>query len=162
MDVRRTGGVVLFVVGSVWALFFATIVVAAAIHGDLRAALRTGLFALVPLAILLVGARLMRGPDVRALTAPPPARRVGVVPLPGPDDVSGLPTPITACPDCGYLGVRMPTLEDGLWPGGGELGDRKVCPRCAYQGLVPSFPDGESYRAFVASLQPAGPQSPSA
>ena len=67
-------------------------------------------------------------------------------------DVSDLPEPITACPDCGYLAIRMPGIGDGLWPGGGETGSRMVCPRCDWQGLPVSFERREDYAEFLREL----------
>jgi hypothetical protein len=45
----------------------------------------------------------------------------------------------------------MPQIADGLWPGGGELSDRRVGTRCGYQGLAIRFRSGD-YREFVAQL----------
>ncbi|HEX2021797.1 MAG TPA: hypothetical protein VHH36_03740 [Candidatus Thermoplasmatota archaeon] len=105
----------------------------------------------VPLAFVLIGRRLAF-PSVRKETTAPPRARPPPMPVPAPEDVADLPKPVTACPDCGFLGIRMPQVADGLWPGGGELGDRKVCPRCGWQGLAVSFQTGEAYRAFLQDL----------
>lgn len=84
-----------------------------------------------------------------------PARaRPRPAPMPAvPDaELADLPQPVSACPDCGYLGIRMPAIGDGLWPGGGELGDRMVCPRCQWQGLPVRFDRREDYGAFLRDL----------
>ena len=73
------------------------------------------------------------------------------VPVPAQDELSGVPEPVTACPNCGFLGVRPPGVQDGVWPGGGELMG-VVCPRCGYRGVPVEFPRREDYRAFLAEL----------
>jgi hypothetical protein len=77
---------------------------------------------------------------------PPPA---GVPTL---DELEDVPVPITACPECGYLGIRFPGIRDGVWPGGGETGARFVCPRCGYQGIPIEFEERDAYRAFLEDL----------
>lgn len=66
--------------------------------------------------------------------------------------VAKLDGPVSACPECGYLGIRAPGIRDGLWPGGGETGGRFVCPRCDWQGIPVEFEDGDAYAAFVRGL----------
>ncbi|HET6406159.1 MAG TPA: hypothetical protein VFH78_16090 [Candidatus Thermoplasmatota archaeon] len=104
------------------------------------------------LAFVLIGRRLVRPPERLAAGAEPRRRAVEPVPLPSAADADSLPKPITACPDCGFLGIRMPTIHDGLWPGGGETGGRFVCPRCDWQGLPVSFPTGSAYVGYVSDL----------
>lgn len=102
----------------------------------------------LPLAFLLVGWRLAHPrPE-------PPAtpRAVSPVPVVPASDAAVLRVPIDACPDCGFLGIRMPTIHDGLWPGGGETGARMVCPRCDWQGLPASFTSPEAYAEFTRDL----------
>ena len=102
----------------------------------------------LPLAFLLVGWRLAHPrPEPPAV-----ARVVTPVPVVPASDAAALPTPIDACPECGFLGIRMPTIHDGLWPGGGETGARMVCPRCDWQGLPASFVSAESYAEFTRDL----------
>lgn len=157
MDIRRTAGWVLVVVAGLFATAAAgSIILAATLSASPRENLpalmmlvnpySTGFFAVV---FLLVGWRMARQrPDIELLRARP----VPPVEVPDAADVSDLPAPISACPDCGFLGIRMPQIEDALWPGGGELGDRKVCPRCGFQGLAVSFDSGDEYATFVRGL----------
>lgn len=98
-----------------------------------------------------IARRVMHPEHVPAVVHPRPDRRPPV-PAPAPEDLEGVPEPTTACPDCGYLGVRMPELRDGLWPGGGELGGRIVCGRCGYQGVPVSFERREEYAAFLREM----------
>jgi hypothetical protein len=65
--------------------------------------------------------------------------------------------PVSACPRCGYLGVRAPGVRDGLWPGGGETGARFVCPRCQYQGIPIEFDNGDDYAQWVRELHGEAP-----
>lgn len=74
------------------------------------------------------------------------------VPHVGGADISTLPEPVTACPDCGFLGIRSPGIQDGVWPGGGEL-VAVLCPRCDYRGLPLLFPRREDYAEYVDGLQ---------
>lgn len=67
------------------------------------------------------------------------------------DDLAGVPEPVTACPDCGYLGIRPPGVQDGVYPGGGEL-ILQVCPRCNYRGLPLRFEQREDYADFLRTL----------
>lgn len=102
----------------------------------------------LPLAFLLVGWRLAHPrPE-------PPAtpRDVTPVPVVPEGEAAALRVPIDACPECGFLGIRMPTIHDGLWPGGGETGARMVCPRCDWQGLPASFATTEDYAEFTREL----------
>lgn len=92
--------------------------------------------------------------------AAPPEPRVRPVPPVSPagsDDLSGVPEPVKACPDCGFLGIRPPGIQDGVWPGGGEL-IFQVCPRCDYRGLPVEFQRREEYGAFLRDL--AGDDAP--
>ena len=135
--------------------------VAAALAGPRTAnRVKWACFALLfwPTALLVVYRRA-RGRDAdgeptggAAPTSPPP--RVEPVPAPGSDDLVDLPEPVSACPRCGYIGIRMPTLADGVALGGGEIGFH-VCPRCHYRGMPLVFPTREEYGAFVRELHAA-------
>ncbi|GEM_PF-4565900 len=116
----------------------------------------TGLwFGALALGLAAVGARgLAAGP-----TSPRPepeqvARSLAKTPVPPVDDatLADLPQPLTACPDCGYLGIRPATVRDGAFAGGGTLLSQQVCPRCGYQGLPLSFEKREQYGAFLREL----------
>lgn len=106
-------------------------------------------FLALPLAFLLVGWRLSHPRALAEAIRPRAVTPVSVVPE---AEAAALRIPIDACPDCGYLGIRMPTIHDGLWPGGGETGARMVCPRCDWQGLPASFVTPESYAEFTREL----------
>ena len=73
------------------------------------------------------------------------------MPVPALADLDGVPEPVTACPNCAFLGIRPPRMQDGAWAGGGELLG-VACPRCGYLGVPVEFPRRADYRAFVASL----------
>ena len=107
-------------------------------------------FAGMSLAFILIGRRLVRPPT--SDLAPVVPRGVTPVPVVPESEASALRVPIEACPDCGFLGIRMPTIHDGLWPGGGETGARMVCPRCDWQGLPVSFREAASYAEFTRDL----------
>lgn len=148
------GGVVTaFLAASLLLAIVQAVTRAATLSAALAYVAGTFFYVFVPLllftAVTVVGWRLAFPPPFAPV---PRARPVGPVPVPSEDAVRGLRMPVTACPDCGYLGLRMPQRGDGLWPGGGELGERRVCPRCGYQGIAVSFGTGEDYRAFVAGL----------
>lgn len=105
-------------------------------------------------ALLLLLARRARGqgglgvlPDDEGFPEPH-----APVPVPAAEDLEGVPEPVSACPNCAFLGIRPPGVQDGVWPGGGELVG-VVCPRCGYRGVPVEFPRREDYRAFVASAQ---------
>lgn len=84
-------------------------------------------------------------------TTPRPDRRPPVAPV-SEEAIAALPEPVTACPDCAYIGIRTPELRDGVVPGGGEIGDKIVCPRCGYQGLAVRFDKREDYGEFLRDL----------
>lgn len=92
-------------------------------------------------------------------TTPRPDRRPPVAPVDAAA-IASLPEPVRACPECAYVGVRMPEIGDGLWPGGGELGDRIVCPRCGYQGIAVLFERREEYGAHLRDLAGQGAGQP--
>ena len=107
-------------------------------------------------ALMRIGLRLLRPEHVAAALEARPHRRPPVRPV-APEDLAGVPEPVTACPDCGFLGIRMLTLQDGVALGGGEIGDKMNCPRCGYQGLAIRFERREDYGAFLRELAPAHP-----
>ena len=67
------------------------------------------------------------------------------------EDLAYVPEPVKACPECGFLGIRPPGVQDGVWPGGGEL-ILQVCPRCDYRGLPLEFARREDYADFLRRL----------
>lgn len=151
MEFRRSAGWFFVVFGAVGIVFSAIVAVTALPGlGILLGIVAFPFVAALPLAMFVVGWRLTHP---RAPSGEPIARRrVEPVPIVPDADAGALPLPITACPDCGFLGIRMPTIHDGLWPGGGETGARMACPRCDWQGLPVSFRTGEAYADFVRSL----------
>lgn len=89
----------------------------------------------------------------------PRARPVHPIPPVAAADLEGVPEPVEACPDCGFLGIRPPGIQDGVWPGGGEL-VLQVCPRCGYRGLPVTFSKREDYGEFLEQLAAPDPPSP--
>lgn len=137
------------------ALYFGLVALGAAalgayLAGPGRRIKWAGLCFLLPFALLWLVARRARGIDV---DGPPPAPRPAPEPVPvaPPEAVQSLRTPVTACPDCGFLGVRPPSLGDGVFAGGGEL-IGVVCPRCHYRGIPVEFARGEDYLDYVRKL----------
>ena len=160
MDLRRAAGwlfVVLGAIGIVLSLVF--VVTTTRGLGVLLGLLALPLVAALPLALLVVGWGMTHP---RAEARSPTPRVVTPVPPVPESDAAALKLPIEACPDCGYLGIRMPAIHDGLWPGGGETGARMVCPRCDWQGLPASFPTTESYAEFTRDLNTRGGEGASA
>lgn len=67
-------------------------------------------------------------------------------------ELEGIPEPVTACADCGFLGVHPAQLEDGGIPGTSDLMSERVCPRCGYQGLPIELPTREDYVEYLREL----------
>lgn len=127
-----------------------------------RSRIKWACFCLVlPFVILFVLYRRARGltpdgePRFTTGAPSPPPRRLRVqpppVPVPSEEDLRDVPEPVSACPDCGFLGIRSPGVQDGVWPGGGEL-VFQVCPRCQFRGQPVVFRRREDYNRFVAEL----------
>lgn len=102
-------------------------------------------------ATVRIARRLLR-PEPLDMDATPRADRRPPVPPVDDAALGAVPEPVTACPDCGFLGIRMLGISDGVWPGGGEIGDKMTCPRCGYQGLAMRFERREEYGAFLREL----------
>lgn len=121
------------------------------------------LFSPIGLIMLVIYWRVRRA-RLHPTPIDPTPRRDVRPPIPPVDDeaIAAIPEPVTACPDCAFLGVRMPGIRDGLWPGGGELGDRIVCPRCGYQGLAVRFEKREDYGQFLRDLATPPPNAETA
>lgn len=115
--------------------------------GALSAAAQGGL-------VLLVRRKLVKERFEWEGPAPPPpvAHGVDVDEV----DLSGIPEPVEACPHCGYLGIRAPTVADGGIPGTAEISDVRVCRRCGYRGLATFFETREEYRGFLKGLARGG------
>jgi len=150
MDARRVAGYIIIALTALQLLLVGGLAAGAEVP------VGYGLVILVAeLAVLYAVYRIARRLIVRepmpVTIEPRPDRRPPVAPVPVSELVD-VPEPINACPDCGYLGVRMPELRDGLWPGGGELGSRVVCPRCGYQGLAVRFDTRGEYAAWLRDL----------
>lgn len=97
---------------------------------------------------------LARRGDTKPVSAPP--ERAPPMPAPAPDEeLWAVPEPVKACPRCGFLGIRPPGVQDGVFPGGGEL-IMFVCPRCEHRGLPLSFDKREDYAAFLRELPRTG------
>lgn len=73
-----------------------------------------------------------------------------VLPVP-PEDLAAVPEPVTACPQCGFLGIRMITVHEGGWAEGGEL-TASACRRCGYTGQPVVFRRRAEYAQFVREL----------
>lgn len=114
---------------------------------------RLAILGVVVYAVVRIALRLLRPePELTAKDLAPRAdRRPPVAPVPD-TELADVPEPVTACPDCGFLGIRMLTLQDGMIPGGGELGDKMTCPRCGYQGLAIRFDTRADYGDFLRAL----------
>jgi len=67
-------------------------------------------------------------------------------------ELEGIPEPVVACADCGYLGVRAARGEEGGIPGASELMSERVCPRCGYQGIPIELPTREDYVEYLREL----------
>lgn len=104
--------------------------------------------------VTVLGALWRAHPDAAVSTGPRVVPQ-GPVPPPAGEDLAALREPVTACPDCGFVGLRMPGIRDGAWPGGGEL-VKMVCPRCGYQGMPVEFATREEYARFLRELAAAG------
>ena len=105
------------------------------------------------LVALLVARRVARPSwDYDGPAAPPPPAAPFAL---AEEDLAAVPEPVVACPHCGYLGIRAPTMGDGGVPGVSELLDKRVCRRCGYQGLPVEFATREDYRGFLRDLSAA-------
>jgi hypothetical protein len=130
------------------AAFFALIGVLAAVAGEFG---MMALEAFIAVAIALVAMRLGRPMEVDLQQPPRADRRPPVAPI-AEADLVDVPEPVTACPDCGFLGIRMLGIQDGTIPGAAEIGDKRTCPRCGYQGLAVEFSTRSEYGAFLRDL----------
>lgn len=83
--------------------------------------------------------------------APAPRPMPGPLAMPDAAALEDLPEPVTACPECGFVGIRMAGIQEGVWPGGGSM-MKVVCPRCNYVGLPLEFARREDYAAFLAEM----------
>lgn len=107
----------------------------------------------VPFAIWAVR-RARRAVEVR-VAEPPEPRVMPLVREPDEAALAALPTPLRACPDCGYVGIRPASMLEGAYAGGGELLSIHVCPHCGYRGPPAEFDDADAYREYVAGLRRA-------
>lgn len=112
-------------------------------------ALRGGLWLLVAAALAVTGIAFFRGRSRLVERSPAPAVPIPPVPV---AEVADLVGPVTACPRCGFVGIRPMTIGDGLWPGGGETDARRTCPRCLYIGLPIEFETAQEYAMFLRGL----------
>ncbi|HEV8359832.1 MAG TPA: hypothetical protein VGR28_05175 [Candidatus Thermoplasmatota archaeon] len=69
------------------------------------------------------------------------------------EQLRGLPEPVRACPECGFLNVHAPKLDEGGLPGISEVAGMVVCTRCHYRGIPAEFDTREDYADFVQDLQ---------
>ena len=67
-------------------------------------------------------------------------------------ELEGIPEPVTACADCGFLGVRPVHGDEGGIPGASDLMSERHCPRCGYQGLPIELPTREDYVEYLRDL----------
>lgn len=129
----------------------ASIVGAALATGGWKRRVQWAVFGLIlPPSILWLIARRVRGEDDEPTDTPSPLPEPVSAPA-ADDDLSFVPEPVQACPRCGFLGIRPPGVQDGVFPGGGEL-VMQVCPRCDYRGLPLRFDKREDYAAFLREL----------
>jgi hypothetical protein len=110
-------------------------------------------------ALLAVLAWRLRGRStrVRVVPAPRPAtpRAIPLVPVPDAKALAALPRPLTACPDCGYVGIRPARFGEGAVAGLGDLMSMRVCGHCGYRGPPVEFDDSADYVAYVEGLRRA-------
>jgi len=66
--------------------------------------------------------------------------------------IGSLPEPVTACPICGDLDLRLQGASEVPSTGGGELGHHLMCARCRYHGAPVTFDRREDYRLFLREL----------
>lgn len=129
-----------------------------------RSRIKWGCFCLImPFVVLFLFHRRARGRTAEgeprftpsnAKPAAPGRPRPRPVPSPTQEDLRDVPEPVSACPDCGFLGIRMPGIQDGAWAGGGQI-MFQVCPRCHYRGHPIVFGAREDYAEFVRELAAA-------
>lgn len=105
---------------------------------------------LLPPVVLWLVARRIRGDEATDEVAPRDVPRPVEAPA-REDELAHVPEPVEACPDCGFLGIRSPGVQDGVFPGGGEL-VMQVCPRCDYRGMPVRFERREDYARFLREL----------
>lgn len=67
-------------------------------------------------------------------------------------ELEGIPEPVTACAECGFLGVRPVSGGEGGIPGVSELMSERHCPRCGYQGLPIELRTRAEYVEFLREL----------
>lgn len=118
---------------------------------------------------VLGGADLFMAIRRRKPPAPEPLRRTPPresplpppVPLPDARTLASVPEPVTACPACGFLGIRSGSGQS-VYIEGGPVLSGCICPRCGYRGLPLSVDTRVDYVGFVqqlhhASEAPRGP-----
>ena len=115
-------------------------------------ALGIGVVLLVAFGVWL--ARRARGDRLVRVAPSATPRAIPLVREPTPEALAALPLPVHACPDCGYLGIRPPTLSDGAFGGGGPM-TAQYCPHCGYRGPPAEFDAAADYAEYVAGLHRA-------
>ncbi len=144
MDLRRIAGIVAILAG-----------ILPVIYGRIPSKLLgLGLIA----SGLYLTMRVRGGREARVAPTRSPTPRVAPVPVPDAETVASLRGPVNACPQCGFLGIRAANVDDGVWPGGGEL-IHKVCPRCNFRGQHIEFETAADYALFVKELAADAPAS---
>jgi len=118
------------------------------VYGQLLAAL---LWGLVAVAAFVVSRASPDDEEAQRRAAARAASRPAPPPVPDAAALADLKEPVTACPECGFVGIRMAGIQEGAWPGGGSM-MKVVCPRCDYVGLPLEFAKREDYAAFLAEL----------
>lgn len=148
---------------SAWALIVGGLALLAfgiaALAVTIRSAASASLLLAMGLVALVLGLRARKPVMLVQREPPAPPVLTGPVPLPTLDTLERLPEPFSACPRCGYLGVRPPTWQEGAFAGGGQLLGRVQCSRCAYSGLPASFDKREDYIEFVDELNRGVPRA---
>lgn len=83
---------------------------------------------------------------------PPP------VPIPELRALAALHEPVTACPVCGFLGIRSGSGQSVYL--GGPILAGCLCPRCGYRGLPLSVDKRADYIDFVGHLNETAKNTP--
>ena len=96
-----------------------------------------------------------RRPPQRDAPAPLPTP----VPIPDVRTLASVHEPVTACPACGFLGIRSGSGQS-VYLGGGPILSGCFCPRCRYRGLPLSVDRRADYIDFVGQLHETAKNTP--
>lgn len=76
----------------------------------------------------------------------------GPMPVVSVAELEGIPEPITACAECGFLGIRPPSAGEGGIPGSADIMSTRHCPRCGHDGLPVELRTRAEYVEFLREL----------